>query len=126
MSYTYGDIETKGYLKAGSYVKATTYVEATTYVKAGTTVKAVGGLALKTYIAKCPTSGSVAVTGLSVGMLLESVYGVRLSQASTGIVKVMSVADLTTAATIGAAKLILATVKAMSNSPLWITVHDPR
>lgn len=111
MSYTYGLLESATSVKAG------------TYVKAGTTVKAAGGLQLKHFIFKCPTSAvSVAVTGLSAAMLLQYAYGVRYSAAS--IVK--TVANMTTACTLGAGKVLILAVKAMSNAAIHLLVHDPR
>ncbi len=130
MSYSYGSIEVAGSLKAGTFVQATTYgkagtyLEATTYVKAGTTMKAVGGLALKTYIVKCPTTAtSVAVTGISAAMLLQDAVAYRMS---TGGIKLQSFARMTTAMTLGAAKVIFLAAKGFSNCPVHVLVHDPR
>lgn len=126
MSYTYSDVlECKGYIKAGSYLQATTYVaagsyvDATTQLRAGTTVKATGGLQLVHYIFKCPTSAnSVAVTGLAATQRIESCYGVRMSAAL-----VKTVGNLTTAATLGTNKVILAAIKALSNAAIHLLVH---
>jgi len=122
MSYTYGLLESATYIKSGTYLKAGSYAEATTYVKAGTTVKAVGGLQLKHFIFKCPTgANSVAVTGISAAMYLQTAYGVKMSAAL-----VKTVANMTTACTLGAGKVIVAAAKALSNAAIHLLVHDPR
>ena len=94
--------------------------------KTFSSLKASGGLNLKHYICKCPTAaGSVAVTGIAATDVLQSCYGVLYSQAAPGTCFVKSVATLTTACTLGANKIILTAIKAMSNAALHVTVHSP-
>lgn len=124
MSYSYSAFETALGLKAGTTVLAGTSVTAGTFVKAGTTVKASGGLQLKHFIFKCPVSAnSVAITGVSAAMYLQYAYGVKMS---TGGIKVFTVANMTTACTLGAGKVIVASAKAMSNAAIHLLVHDAR
>jgi hypothetical protein len=104
MSYTYGSFEAK------------------TFVKAGTTIKATAGLNLKLFIVKCPaTATSVAVTGISAAMLLQTAYGVKMSGA---VVKTSAL--MTTACSLGAAKVIFAAVKALTGAAIHVLVHDAR
>jgi len=124
MSYSYSAFETALGLKAGTTVIAGTSITAGTFVKAGTVLKAAGGLQLKHFIFKCPTgANSVAVTGISAAMYLQYAYGVKMS---TGGIKVLTVANMTTACTLGAGKVIVAAAKALSNAAIHLLVHDPR
>ena len=94
--------------------------------KTYSSIKAAGGISTKEYVFKCGTAaGSVAVTGIAATDVLQSAYGVRLSQAATGTCFVKTVADLTTACTLGTNKVVLSAIKAMSNAAIHLIVHTP-
>jgi hypothetical protein len=125
-SYTYGSLEAALFVKAGTYVKAATYVQAGTQLIAGTTVKAAGGLQVKEYVFKCPTAaGSVAVVGIAATDFLQSAYAVKLTQAATLPCIVKTCGTMTTAITLGTAKVIVANVKGFSNAAVHVLTHTP-
>lgn len=94
--------------------------------KTHSSIKAAGGINTKVYHCKCGTAaGSVAITGIAATDYLQSCYGARFSQAATGICFVKTVGDLTTACTLGTNKIVLAAIKALSNSLITVVVHTP-
>jgi hypothetical protein len=89
-------------------------------------IHASGGLNVKEYVFKCPASAvSTAVTGILSTDVVQSAYGVKMSQAATGTCLVKTAADLTTYCTLGTGVIKLSNVWGMTAAAIHVLVHRP-